>query len=127
MAFKPVTALLATAAIAALVPATASAGTYGITRLVAVTQMKSNNANDQAMRSRSHGTVATTATKPSTAQRMGLASATKDIASAPRSGAEISMIELQSLVSKRGTAVQLTTGMMNATRPCKECLKNIGR
>lgn len=31
-----------------------------------------------------------------------------------RSGAELSMIELQSLVSKRGTMLQLTTGFLQA-------------
>jgi uncharacterized ferredoxin-like protein len=44
-----------------------------------------------------------------------------------RSDAEMSMIELQSLVAKRGTALQLTTGMMNSLNEGqKSVAKNIG-
>ncbi len=44
------------------------------------------------------------------------------------SGAEISMIELQSLVSKRATDLQLTTGMMSALNDdTKKIAGNIGR
>ena len=44
------------------------------------------------------------------------------------SGAESSMIELQSLVSRRSTALQLTTGMMNAINEgTKRIAGNIGR
>ena len=45
-----------------------------------------------------------------------------------RSGAELSMIELQSLVAKRGTALQLTTGMLNSINEgTKSIAGNIGR
>lgn len=45
-----------------------------------------------------------------------------------RSGAEISMIELQSLISKRATQLQLTTGMMNSVNEGhKNIAANIGR
>jgi hypothetical protein len=45
-----------------------------------------------------------------------------------RSGAEVSMIELQSLVSQRATALQLTTGMMNSINEgTKSIAANIGR
>jgi hypothetical protein len=43
-------------------------------------------------------------------------------------GAELSMIELQSLVSKRATALQLTTGMMRSIHDStKGIAGNIGR
>lgn len=45
-----------------------------------------------------------------------------------RSGAELSMIELQSLVSKRATQLQLTTGMMNSIdEGAKAIAGNVGR
>lgn len=45
-----------------------------------------------------------------------------------RSGAEVSMIELQSLVSQRATALQLTMGMMNSINEgSKSIAANIGR
>ena len=45
-----------------------------------------------------------------------------------RSGAEVSMIELQSLVSKRATQLQLTTGMMNSIDEAPKAIAgNIGR
>lgn len=48
--------------------------------------------------------------------------------SASHSGAEISMIELQSLVSQRATALQLTTGMMNSVNEgAKAIVGNVGR
>ncbi len=48
--------------------------------------------------------------------------------SASHSGAEISMIELQSLVSQRSTSLQLTTGMMNSVNEgTKSVAGNIGR
>lgn len=45
-----------------------------------------------------------------------------------RSSAEVSMIELQSLVSKRATQLQLTTGMMNSIDEAPKAIAaNIGR
>ena len=45
-----------------------------------------------------------------------------------RSGAELSMIDLQSLVSKRATTLQLTTGMMNSINEGQKSIAaNIGR
>lgn len=45
-----------------------------------------------------------------------------------RSGAELSMIELQSLVSKRATQLQLTTGLMSSLNEgSKSIAANIGR
>lgn len=45
-----------------------------------------------------------------------------------RSGAELSMIELQSLTAKRATALQLTTGMMNSINSSTKTIAgNIGR
>lgn len=41
-------------------------------------------------------------------------------------GAELSMVQLQSLVSQRQQVVQMTTGMMNALQ-CDACIANIGR
>lgn len=48
--------------------------------------------------------------------------------STTRSGAEVSMIELQSLISKRATTLQLTTGMMNSIDEAPKAIAgNIGR
>jgi NDP-sugar pyrophosphorylase family protein len=45
-----------------------------------------------------------------------------------RSGAELNMIEIQSLVSKRATALQLTTSMLNSiNESAKGIAGNIGR
>lgn len=45
-----------------------------------------------------------------------------------RSGAELNMIEIQSLVSKRATALQLTTSMLSSTNEsAKSIAGNIGR
>jgi hypothetical protein len=49
-------------------------------------------------------------------------------ASKNRSGAELNMIEIQSLVSKRATALQLTTNMMNGINESQKSIAgNIGR
>ena len=42
-------------------------------------------------------------------------------------GAELSMIELQSLVSKRMTALQLTSGVLNALHELTKAAANIIR
>jgi hypothetical protein len=48
--------------------------------------------------------------------------------SACRSTAEVSMIEMQSLISQRATALQLTTGMMNSLNEgMKSIAGNVGR
>jgi hypothetical protein len=52
----------------------------------------------------------------------------EDSQSALRSNAEMNMIEMQSLVAKRATALQLTTGMMNSINEgMKAIAGNIGR
>jgi hypothetical protein len=40
-------------------------------------------------------------------------------------GAEISMIETQSVVSNRAVSLATTTGIARSMSPCKDCLKNI--
>jgi hypothetical protein len=40
-------------------------------------------------------------------------------------GGELSMVELQSVVSKRAVSLAATTGIARSMSPCRECLKNI--
>jgi IPT/TIG domain len=70
--------------------------------------------------------IAKDAVKPPTSVLVPLGGASTAVAN-PSSGNELQMIELQSMVSKRATAVQMTTNVLNSMNETnKEVAKNVG-